>query len=311
MASIRNLLIVEDNTEWCLAYARAAVREGGVTVRTAADLDAAQDLIDEMQFAVAFVDIGLNAGDDQNVDGLRVMAKIRAAGDNTSIVVVTGRSGRDVLPIAVDALKVYGAVEVAAKADIGPDRVGALLRKGLTEFERRTGDARAAAIESLRGAVDPWRWDDQILRATGVRGGIAGLHGFLEQLLAQFVPLVPRQTGRAADLDEPAGVVHGSYWSRAIGKPVVACFASADRGRAELGLARSTGMFLDRYEVDNVLAESTGHGLAGAVLGLKVSNRREFHQERSEDPRSVGTAIPPQGSSGVTASRPHQPRGKD
>ena len=79
------------------------------TVKVAEDLAEATALIDEMQFAVAFVDIGLDVANDRNIDGLRVMDKIRSAHDETSIVVVTGRSGQDVLPIAKDAVRRYGA----------------------------------------------------------------------------------------------------------------------------------------------------------------------------------------------------------
>jgi len=96
---MRNLLIVEDDGEWRDAYSRTAAKSGVFRVKVAEDLPSAKALIDEIQFAVAFIDIGLDVNDDQNVDGLLVMEKIRSIDEATSIVVVTGRSGRDVMPL--------------------------------------------------------------------------------------------------------------------------------------------------------------------------------------------------------------------
>jgi len=73
LAATRNLLIVEDDPEWCDIYTRAAAREGMHTVKVATDLTRAAALINELQFAVAFIDIGLDVADDRNIDGLRVM----------------------------------------------------------------------------------------------------------------------------------------------------------------------------------------------------------------------------------------------
>jgi ActR/RegA family two-component response regulator len=106
-----NLLIVEDDDDWSAIYRRAARSEGLTTVRVAKDLSQLDDALREMTFAVALVDIGLDVADDRNVDGLLALERVRKLGDDTSLIVVTGRSGRDVLPITRDALKKYEAFD--------------------------------------------------------------------------------------------------------------------------------------------------------------------------------------------------------
>ena len=66
-------MIVEDEDEWSGAYERASLSSENHTVRIAKDLVSAKRLIEATQFAVAFVDVGLDINDDRYVDGLRVL----------------------------------------------------------------------------------------------------------------------------------------------------------------------------------------------------------------------------------------------
>jgi ActR/RegA family two-component response regulator len=271
-----NLLIVEDDTEWCDAYARAATREGVRVVRVAKDLTGAKSLINDMQFAVAFVDIGLNIGDDQNVDGLRVMEAIRATGDKTSIVVVTGRSGRDVLPITRDAIKKYDAHEIIGKADIEPQDIRKLLVSGLDAFEKRSSAVHPHVNEVLNGALQPLEWDDQVLRIAQAKDGAQGLHGFLDRLLPEFFPLVADRDSAASRIEPEAGLVHGRYWSRSVADAVAVCFGDQKRAIPEIELAISSGSLLNRYAVGEVLKRSTGNRLSGAVFALNGTQRADY-----------------------------------
>lgn len=137
MSLSETILIVEDEDEWCGIYQRAIrAHRPGHPVRVANDLATAERLIEEMTFAVAFVDIGLDLGDSRNVDGLRVMEKIRAASGKTSIVVVTGMSSRDMTPAVRTALRKYGVAESARKNSIEPSDIGRLLEEGLDAYQR-------------------------------------------------------------------------------------------------------------------------------------------------------------------------------
>ncbi len=271
----RNLLVVEDDQEWCSIYFRAANQEDIGTIKIAQDLSQAEAFIDEMQFAVAFIDIGLNVVDDRNVDGIRVMEKIRGSADPTSIVVVTGRSGRDVLPITRDAIKKYGALDIIGKADIAPRDIRALLRDGVRAFSSEIAARGESAQDALRGAVPRTYWDDQMLRATAVRDGVQGLRGFLDGLLGDCLPLVTSTSTEAVSVDQSRGFVHGAYWSRASGR-AIAVFYGGKSAADEIDAARSSGMLLNRYAVGQVLKRSTAHGLSGAIFALEGQPREAF-----------------------------------
>ncbi len=79
MAVSANALVVDDEPSWSEVYQRALWRVGVDRVEVTDTYEGAATAIDAMRFAVAIVDIGLAVDDDTNVDGLRVMEKIRAA----------------------------------------------------------------------------------------------------------------------------------------------------------------------------------------------------------------------------------------
>jgi ActR/RegA family two-component response regulator len=275
VAAVRNLLIVEDDVEWRDAYNRTAAKSGAFRVRIAEDLRSAKTLIDEIQFAVAFIDIGLDVNDDKNVDGLRVMEKIRSVDEATSIVVVTGRSGRDVMPITKDALRRYNAVDIVAKPETAPGEIHKLLLSGLEEFEKRL-EAAPAGHESLRGDMEQSFWDDEMLRVTRAKGGVPDFYRFIDRLLGSFTPLIPGRAGVALRSDAATQLVHGAYWSRAIGQAIVVCFGADDKLAEPVGAAKTAKVLLEKYPVGEILAEHSAHGLSGVVFALCEASRDQF-----------------------------------
>jgi ActR/RegA family two-component response regulator len=132
-----NVLIVEDEDEWCGIYARAInARHPGHPIKIANDLATAERFINETTFAVAFVDIGLDLDDNSNVDGLRVMEKIRAANEDTTIVVVTGMSKRDMTSAVREALERYGVPEPVGKNSVVPSQISRLFKEGLDAYQK-------------------------------------------------------------------------------------------------------------------------------------------------------------------------------
>jgi ActR/RegA family two-component response regulator len=268
-SSAGNLLIVEDDKEWCAAYERAAAREGMHTVKVAKNLRDADALINDLQFAVAFIDVGLNVSDDQNVDGVRVMSKIRDIGDETSIVVVTGRSGRDVIPITRDAIRKYEAHEILRKSEIQPQDIRKLIHGGMAEFQKKMSARHSSAHQVLMGNMPSWQWEDEMLRITDAKGGIQVLYALLEGLLTEFLPLVPPDSAADSFTTGTAeGFAHGSFWSRSVGKPVAIFFGSQDSADEQIDSATAGGTLLGRYPIDSLLKRSAGHGLSGGVFSL-------------------------------------------
>jgi len=278
LPTARNLLIVEDAPEWCDIYADAAKREGVHTVKIAEDFAQAAALVDEMQFAVAFIDIGLDAGDDRNIDGLRVMDKIRSVKDETSIIVVTGRSGTDVLPITRDSITRYHAHYIAGKGEITPNGIDEALKTGLEVFEEKNLLSVMPAHTAVKGDLESWVWEDQMLRGTSIQEGVQGLYDFLDKLVSKFLPLVPVKPGAAVTKDAVTGVMHGAYWSRSIGAAVVICFADATQAESDIEPAMSGRRLLGIYDVGVTLNEFSAYGVSGAVFALNGAPRSSFAQ---------------------------------
>ncbi len=268
-----NVLLVEDEHRWSEIYERAVRRVGFETVRAVTTFADAEQAVDSMRFAVAVVDIGLHVDDDRNVNGLRVMEKIRSIGDRTSIIVVTGRSGRDVLPIVRDAIKKYDAHDTVAKSTLVPAELRELVASGLRAYELGSSNDRNPLFAALRGDTDQAIWDDRILRGTAINGGAAGLYSLIEALFTPFLPLVP---GQPNGVQVTGGVGCGVFWSRAVGQPIVACFGAADRAKAAADNARKNGLLLDTYPVGRILGEHSRASNYGVVYELPDRVRADF-----------------------------------
>jgi CheY-like chemotaxis protein len=273
-----NILIVEDEGEWREIY-KLAVEDHhapNLTVMTAESLRAAERLIDAAKFAVAFVDISLDASDGGNTDGLKVMRKIREKGDETSIIVVTGRGGQDALSIARDALRKYGAYDTVAKMTIDSDQLGKLLAGGLQEYRKTAATSRTAVRDALCGATMAMSWEDQVTRVIGFRGDLRRFQSFLNELMDGQLPIVTRDDGRPVTIDAELGLVYGDYWSRGAATGAVLCFGAREQFGKALGGFRLAGMFLDRYQVGEPVNDVDHYGIRGAVFPLKVSRREDF-----------------------------------
>lgn len=136
VAFSRNMvLIVEDEDAWAQVYRRTVHGFGEeLSVQAAKTYVAAVKLIESMTFAVAFIDIGLDISDDRNVDGIRVMEKIRENSEDTCIILVTGRSGQDVIQITSDAIEKYNAYGTVGKGSVTPANLRRLLEGALLRY---------------------------------------------------------------------------------------------------------------------------------------------------------------------------------
>lgn len=250
MSAGDNILIVEDEEEWSQAYKRAIDAVGGNhTVKVAKDLTTAEDLIGTTKFAVAFVDVGLDVADDRNVDGLSVMERIRATGDETSIIVVTGRSGQDVLPITRDAIKKYDAYDTVGKRTVEPADLRKLLQGGLEVYRKAVETGSKSAQNALRGETETVAWDDKVVRHIGFKGNATEFYRFLNRLLRDYLPVLGKQDGAALDISSTTALAHGVFWSRAIGSAIVVCFGSAPQFDAAMASAQASRQLLETYDI--------------------------------------------------------------
>jgi hypothetical protein len=203
---------------------------------------------------------------------LRVMEKIRAAGDETSIVIVTGLRGGprgNIVPVVRDAILKYRAHDVISKATLSPPALRSLIESGQRAFEARKAAMRPAAHVVLSGDAALKAWTDEMLHGTAVTDGVRGLNESVDQLLAPFLPIVPRRNDVSLYLDAATATMYGSYWSRSVGQPIACCFADRERAGEAIEKAKSTRSLMGRYEISEILKESCGNGLAGAVFAIK------------------------------------------
>lgn len=270
----RNVLLVEDERSWAEVYERAARRSGLDAVRTADSYAAAAAAIDSMRFAVALVDIGLDVDDDRNIDGLRVMEKIRASGDRTSVVVITGRSGGDVLPIVRDAIKKFNAYDTIAKSTLVPSELRTLIEGGLREYELGAGEDRTTLSKALCGDMDQLLWDDMLLGKAVTHGGVTELYKLIDSLFAPLVPLVPTETGGVRLTD--GNLACGTFWSRGIGSGVIACFGPPNAVTSAVQGVTADGMLVGRYAVGELVREYSSPVAKGVVYSLIGHKRSDF-----------------------------------
>jgi ActR/RegA family two-component response regulator len=273
MAINSSALVVEDDRSWSPIYERAARRAGLDRVVVTDTYEDAASKIDAMRFAVAVVDIGLRVDDDRNVDGLHVMEKIRAVGDATSIIVVTGRSGRDVVPIIRDSIKRFDAFDTIAKSTLDPAVLRSLITGGVDEYKRALGDDKKLLYAALRGDTEPLVWDDKILRGALAGGGVAELYRLVEGLLSRFVPLVSGDRVGIHLLDD---VACGAFWSRGSGEPVVTCFGAGKRVDAVMESTATSGVLLGRYPVGEIVGRFSTPSARGVVYRLADKHRSDF-----------------------------------
>lgn len=272
-----NILIVEDEEEWRQIYKRAVDNHApGQTVMMAESRVAAERLIDAAKFAVAFVDVSLDVSDGRNTDGLQVMRKIRETGDETSIIVVTGRGGQDALAIARDALKEFGAYDTVAKTAIDPEQLENLLAGGLQAYQEAAAMSRTAVRDALRGATREMSWDDQVTRAIGYRGDVKNFYAFLLELMGSQLPIVTRDGVQPVTIEPSLRLVHGDFWSRGTAAAAVVCFGGPAQFDEAIESARTGGTLLGRYQVREPATVLDENGIKGAVFPLQGVRREDF-----------------------------------
>lgn len=268
---IGNVLVVEDEQEWQGIYTRNAHPLHSGLLRTAKDLAEAVEAIEEMAFAVAFVDIRLDENDDENTDGLKVLELLRRSGDHTSAVMLTGHG---TVGITRDALKEFDAYEALEKAEIDPQQIQELVTRGTEERNKmaRVEDQEAPAV--LRGRRTVWDWDTEMLQATAGKGGAEALYRHLEYLASPFLPLVGGAEPDRMQMDASSRLALGAFWSRAVGEAVLIAFGQTEAMKG----AMENGQLSDRAgrKTGQVLREREKGGIAGLVASLSGRARSSF-----------------------------------
>lgn len=98
------ILVVDDAPDW-RAILAGVIRDTcpGMKVLTAESLSEAQQILEDEQLDLAVIDIRLDEGDEQNIDGLALMEHIRRLYKGVQIIIITGYASIDAVKKAMRA----------------------------------------------------------------------------------------------------------------------------------------------------------------------------------------------------------------
>ena len=218
-------LVVEDIETWVGILSRAARRAGVSEIVICESLDEARDALRGARFDVAILDIGLDAADDLNTDGIKVLEAIREVdGGSTRCVLVTGWEGGDRLALQSEAQEKYGVDWAFMKEKY--DRRAFIAK--LTELLEQAAASRfdKTPMGNLGADMQLTVFEGLLLEALFPQNGVHTVRTLVSRLLGSAIPIValhpdlPMTTG-------PDGVTVGLYWSRALSSAVAIGLAPA------------------------------------------------------------------------------------
>ena len=281
------LLMIDDDLVDRLAIRRAIEQSGLVVeIDEAANAEEALHKVAARRYDCLLLDHDLPA-----TTGIQVAKMLRASGDMTPIVFVTGQQNEELLQAAVDA----GVTDFFPKGDLSPRRLALRIR-----FAIRIGRAEAESAKSLAAANQAARTRDDILAVVShdLRGPLHAISLACEALRdeisaesARYLGAIERAAARAerliTDLLE-ANVIENGALTLARGAVDAAAIVKQAVADHEL-LAKETGgkitaqisseptiVSADRDRVLQVLGNLIGNGLKharGAPIEISVTRR--------------------------------------
>ena len=138
-AMTARILVVEDDADLRDVMAAALVADGH-DVQTCADGRAALDALSEGAPEVVLLDVSLGAG----IDGVEICRRMRAAGDDAYVMMLTARDSEPEVVVALEA----GADDYVAKP-IGIVELRSRVRAALRRIHRTAAGGAAVAAEAV------------------------------------------------------------------------------------------------------------------------------------------------------------------
>jgi ActR/RegA family two-component response regulator len=268
-------LVVEDVESWVGILGRAARRAGVSEVVTCEDLTEARDALRSARFDVAILDIGLDPADDLNTDGIKVLEAIREIdGDGTRCVLVTGWQAGDRLAVQSEAQEKHGVDWAFMKekydAQALIDKLTELLEKAAAS---RLGDT---PMENLGAGMEPFLFEDQLLRALSPNGAVQTVYTLVSRLLGAAIPIIAKRPDHPMQT-WPDGMTVGLYWSRALTTAVAVGLAPAAAWPDDKSVVPDSVRRLLPGGVEPELIDSTRErNIQGRLWELPGIDRDEF-----------------------------------
>ncbi len=264
------LLMIDDDLVDRLAIRRAIDQSGLV-----AEIDEANNA-DEAVLAVRrkTYDCLLLDHDLPGTSGTELTRKLRASGDLTPVVLVTGQQNEELLQSAVDA----GVTDFFPKGDLSPRRLALRIR-----FAIRIGRAEAQSAKSLADANQATRARDEILAVVShdLRGPLHAISLACEALREEISPSALRYLGaieRASqraerlitDLLEASAIENGAL---TLSRAAVDAAAIVRQAAADYELlAKESGGKITAHLPDETTLVSADRDRVLQVLGNLIGN---------------------------------------
>lgn len=111
MATRLSVLVVDDSENW-LDMLRFILEDEGYDVRVATTVEEASILLASHDFSLAIVDIRLNEGDAEDIQGFEVLGQIKRTDMNVPVIVLTSHG---TIPLVRKAFKEFGVIDFLEK----------------------------------------------------------------------------------------------------------------------------------------------------------------------------------------------------
>lgn len=272
------ILVVENNQNLCDDLA-AFLREADYEVDAAYGAPQALERIRLRTYHLALVDLSLNdmgrepttPEDYSNLDGFGVIQAINALQEGTVPVVL---SGHPATQVAADSLQVHGAKRFFAKQTIIDGGVSALqkmVKEVLASVRLIRFGGRRSILHFLSNDRDHDIWIDRAVRALDPTYRYDGLPRYMEAFFDDLEPLLPMQGVLHPLAVAAESLMHGKFWSKALGAPFQAFMANASRDWRQLALAGGYA-----WDESARIKEYNKLGVMGVAFATPERPREEF-----------------------------------
>jgi ActR/RegA family two-component response regulator len=216
------VLLIEDQEAPARAYARAVMR-GGFDVDVVHSEDDALRRLNEKVYEAAIVDMSLSGVEGDISGGERIINYAHKVIAPPALIVFTAYTDTQ---FAADTIQEGRVARFVSKENViehGAEPLLHALRAAIDSTSRSRRDRPREILRVLAGSEQEDIWIDGAFRRTlGFRGGHADLLAFLDQLVGEFVPLIPGigLTGPRLSYDSAKTRLVGNFWSKGVGAAI-------------------------------------------------------------------------------------------